>query len=236
MRINEIAHITALERQAHAAARCAGKVLRKCGDDRFLIVCPRLNRVTPRDGTGQTKCPATGETTDRGASSSARIATVAVEEILCRRRYDGRWKTAAACRNGVTRVRRPVGAPGRREAAGGHRSPISSWNAARPSLVSESCPPGPRFLARYRSKHSRGELPGVDREIDSILKTFKQDDSNNEVAASGCGEQIDDILDGLVGAVICGFESAVWAMLGVWSVMKAAVGKWSAQPFVEEQK
>ena len=60
--------------------------------------------------------------------------------------------------------------------------------------------------------------------------------SNNEVAASGCGEQIDDILDGLVGAVIGCFESAVWAMLRVWSVMKAAVGKRSAQPFVEEQK
>jgi hypothetical protein len=102
--------------------------------------------------------------------------------------------------------------------------------------------------------------------MDSILKTFKQDDSNNEVTASGGGEQIDDILDGLVGAVIGGFdsnnevtgsgggeqiddildglvgaviggfESAVWAMLGVWSVMEAAVGKWSAQPFVEEQK
>ena len=59
---------------------------------------------------------------------------------------------------------------------------------------------------------------------------------NNEVAASGCGEQIDDILDGLVGAVIGGFESAVWAMLRVWSVVEAAVGKWPAQPFVEEQK
>jgi hypothetical protein len=64
----------------------------------------------------------------------------------------------------------------------------------------------------------------------------QSDDSNNEVTASGGGEQIDDILDGLVGAVICGFESAVWAMLRVWSVMEAAVGKWSAQPFVEEQK
>jgi hypothetical protein len=32
--------------------------------------------------------------------------------------------------------------------------------------------------------------------------------SNYEVAASGCGEQIDDILDGLVGAAIGGFESA----------------------------
>ena len=60
--------------------------------------------------------------------------------------------------------------------------------------------------------------------------------SNNEVAASGCGEQIDDILDGLVGAVIGGFESAVWAMLWVWSVVEAAVGKGAAQPFVEEQK
>ena len=72
--------------------------------------------------------------------------------------------------------------------------------------------------------------------IDSSLRDVKQDDSNYAVAASGCGEQIDDILDGLVGAVIGGFESAVWAMLRVWSVVEAAVGKGSAQPFVEEQK
>ena len=84
------------------------------------------------------------------------------------------------------------------------------------------------------------------------LRNVKQDDSNNEVdstptmkslrqaadevAASGCGEQLDDILDRLIGAVIGGFESAVWAMLRVWSVVEAAVGKGSAQPFVEEQK
>ena len=68
------------------------------------------------------------------------------------------------------------------------------------------------------------------------FSNVKQDDSNNEVAASGCGEQLDDILDRLVGAVIGGFESAVWAMLRVWSVVEAAVGKRSAQPFVEEQK
>ncbi len=72
--------------------------------------------------------------------------------------------------------------------------------------------------------------------LDSILGNVKQGESNNEVAVSGCGEQIDDILDGLVGAVIGGFESAVWAMLRVWSVVEAAVGKGSAQPFVEEQK
>ena len=72
--------------------------------------------------------------------------------------------------------------------------------------------------------------------IDSSLRDVKQDDSNNEVAASGGGEQIDDILDGLVGAVVGDFESAVWAILRVRTAVEAAVGKWSAQPFVEEQK
>src|SRR6476619_3090086 len=74
------------------------------------------------------------------------------------------------------------------------------------------------------------------RTIDSSLRDVKQDDSNNEVAPSRGGEQIDDVLDGLVGAVVGGFESAVWAMLRVRTVVEAAVGKWSAQPFVEEQK
>ena len=72
--------------------------------------------------------------------------------------------------------------------------------------------------------------------LDSSLRDVKQDDSNNEVAPSRGGEQIDDVLDGLVGAVVGGFESAVWAMLRVRTVVEAAVGKWSAQPFVEEQK
>jgi hypothetical protein len=72
--------------------------------------------------------------------------------------------------------------------------------------------------------------------VDSSLRDVKQDDSNNEVAASGGGEQIDDILDGLVGAVVGDFESAVRAILRVRTAVEAAVGKWSAQPFVEEQK
>src|SRR5260370_1101498 len=72
--------------------------------------------------------------------------------------------------------------------------------------------------------------------LDSSLRDVKQDDSNNEVAPSRGGEQIDDVLDGLVGAVVGGFESAIWAMLRVRTVVEAAVGKWSAQPFVEEQK
>ena len=72
--------------------------------------------------------------------------------------------------------------------------------------------------------------------LDSSLRDVKQDDSNNEVAPSRGGEQIDDILDGLVGAVVGDFELAVWAILRVRTAVEAAVGKWSAQPFVEEQK
>src|ERR1700738_4413417 len=71
--------------------------------------------------------------------------------------------------------------------------------------------------------------------LDSISANVKQDDSNNDVAASGCGEQIGDILDGLVSAMIGGFESAVWAMLRAWSVEEAAVGNWSAQPSAGER-
>jgi len=72
--------------------------------------------------------------------------------------------------------------------------------------------------------------------LGSSLRDVKQDDSNNEVAPSRSGEQIDDVLDGVVGAVVGGFESAVWAMLRVRTAVEAAVGKWSAQLFVEEQK
>ena len=72
--------------------------------------------------------------------------------------------------------------------------------------------------------------------LDSSLRDVKQDDSNNEVAPSRGGEQIDDVLDGFVGAVVGGFKSAVWAILRVRTAVEAAVGKWSAQPFVEEQK
>src|SRR6201987_2556412 len=72
--------------------------------------------------------------------------------------------------------------------------------------------------------------------IDSSLRDVKQDDSNNKVALSRGGEQIDDVLDGFVGAVVGGFKSAVRAILRVRTAVEAAVGKWSAQPFVEEQK
>ena len=87
--------------------------------------------------------------------------------------------------------------------------------------------------------HADGRVRRVPTELkglDSSLRDVKEDDCNNEVAPSRGGEQIDDILDGLVGAVVGGFESAVWAILRVRTAVEAAVGKWSAQPFVEEQK
>ena len=52
----------------------------------------------------------------------------------------------------------------------------------------------------------------------------------------GCGQEVDDFFDGLVGAVVGGFEPAVWPMLGVWPVVEATVGERSAQALVEEQE
>ena len=37
----------------------------------------------------------------------------------------------------------------------------------------------------------------------------------------GCGQEIDDVLDGFVGAVVGEFEAAAWAMVGVRPVVKA---------------
>jgi hypothetical protein len=50
------------------------------------------------------------------------------------------------------------------------------------------------------------------------------------------GEEIDDLLNGFVGAVVGGFEFAVRLMIDVGAMVKAAVGEWSAEAFVEEEK
>jgi len=60
--------------------------------------------------------------------------------------------------------------------------------------------------------------------------------SSTIVTVSSGGEQIDDLLNGLVGAVVGGFELAGRLVLGVGAVVEAAVGEWAAKPFVEEQK
>ena len=53
---------------------------------------------------------------------------------------------------------------------------------------------------------------------------------------SRSSEHVDDLLDGLVGTVIGGFEAAVWSMLRIGTVVEAAVGERSAQALMEEQE
>jgi hypothetical protein len=50
------------------------------------------------------------------------------------------------------------------------------------------------------------------------------------------GKQIDDLLDGFVGAVICGLQFTAWLVTGDRAVVEAAVGERTAEPFVEEEK
>ena len=47
-------------------------------------------------------------------------------------------------------------------------------------------------------------------------------------ALSSCGEEIDDVVDGLVGAVIGGFEAAGGTVLRIGAMVEAAVGERSA--------
>ena len=75
--------------------------------------------------------------------------------------------------------------------------------------------------------------------LDSYLRDHRQNESNIVIEAPGrssCSDEIDDALDGGVGAVIGGFEPAVWTVLRVRPVMEAAVGEGAAQALVEEEE
>src|ERR1700730_2299480 len=50
------------------------------------------------------------------------------------------------------------------------------------------------------------------------------------------GQEIDDLLNGFVGAVVGGFEFAGRLVLGVGAVVEAAIGERDGQPHVEEEK
>ena len=53
---------------------------------------------------------------------------------------------------------------------------------------------------------------------------------------SGRRQEIDDLVDGFVGAVVGEFEAAVWPVLRIRPVVKAAIGERSTQVLVEEQQ
>jgi hypothetical protein len=76
-------------------------------------------------------------------------------------------------------------------------------------------------------------------ELDYILPWRILDRKSLTIAigkrTSGC-EQIDDVLDGCVGAVIGGFELAGRPMMVGGAVVEAAVGEWAAEPLVEEEE
>src|SRR5208337_201627 len=75
--------------------------------------------------------------------------------------------------------------------------------------------------------------------LDSYLRDRRQSESNISIEAPGrssCSQEIDDALDGGIGAVIGGFEPAVWTVLRVRPVMEAAVGEGAAQALVEEEE
>src|SRR6266550_5521404 len=50
------------------------------------------------------------------------------------------------------------------------------------------------------------------------------------------GQQIDDLLNGVVGAVVGGFELAGRLVMGVGAAVEAAIGERAAEAFVEEEK
>src|SRR4029077_10210058 len=60
--------------------------------------------------------------------------------------------------------------------------------------------------------------------------------SSTIAAQRSGGKEIDDLLNGFVGAMVGGFELAGRLVMGVRAVVKAAVGKRAAEPFVKEQE
>src|SRR6266581_8158153 len=60
--------------------------------------------------------------------------------------------------------------------------------------------------------------------------------TSTSVRITSGGEQVDDVLDGLVGFVISGFDLAVRTMGGIGLVVESAVGQRTTEAFVKEQE
>ena len=51
---------------------------------------------------------------------------------------------------------------------------------------------------------------------------------------SSCGQEIDNVFDRLVSPMVGGLEAAIGSVLRIGSMVKAAVGKGTTQPLMEE--
>src|SRR5207253_16713 len=69
-----------------------------------------------------------------------------------------------------------------------------------------------------------------------VTRKFWSPGANRPSQVRSGGQQIDDLLNGVVGAVVGGFELAGRLVMGVGAVVEAAVGERAAEAFVEEQK
>src|SRR5262249_7392672 len=115
---------------------------------------------------------------------------------------------------------------------------IPGWPRAAPVTVLLARPipgSGDAHRLRWRGRQWPPACRVVRRQpLDSSRENRRPEESNNPEASGG--KQIDDLLNGVVGAVVGGFEFARWLVDGIWAVMEAAVGEGSAQPFVEEEE
>ena len=92
----------------------------------------------------------------------------------------------------------------------------------------------PRQLCRDREMKGKKQRK---RSRIQILARRIVDNRSSTIAAQGSGgKEIDDLLNGFVGAVICGLQFTVWLVTGDRAVVEAAVGERTAEPFVEEEK
>src|SRR5712672_738122 len=102
-------------------------------------------------------------------------------------------------------------------------------------LILEKPRPVTASSVRTSQKKTRRADQESNRTLDSAPRIAHKKSSTIATRRSG-GKQIDDLLNGVVGAVVGGFELAGRLVMGVGAVMEAAVGERAAEPFVEEEE
>jgi hypothetical protein len=73
------------------------------------------------------------------------------------------------------------------------------------------------------------------RGLEILARRIVDKESSTIAAQRSGGKEIDDLLNGFVGAMVGGFELAGRLVMGVRAVVEAAVGERAAEPFVKEQ-